>query len=180
MTTPSLATRGLFLLLAATVLPPLHATEPLIVVEDRGGASALPYYQALDLQPRNGSAARPAIIVPQLPATRASEADMLPVHSPKLTPGAVARRVIDAPGMQPFFLVGDDEASHAWLSRRAESLAERGAVGLVVNVESADGLARLRAAAPGVQFAPVAADDLAGRLGLRHYPVLITSTGIEQ
>ena len=33
---------------------------------------------------------------------------------------------------------------------------------------------------PGVPLAPVAGDDLAERLGLRHYPVLITATGIEQ
>ena len=42
------------------------------------------------------------------------------------------------------------------------------------------GLARLRALVPGVPLAPVAGDDLADRLGLRHYPALITATGIEQ
>ena len=41
-------------------------------------------------------------------------------------------------------------------------------------------LARLRALAPGLPLAPVASDDLADRLGLRHYPALITATGIEQ
>mgnify|MGYP002682871825 CR=1 FL=1 len=54
------------------------------------------------------------------------------------------------------------------------------AIGLVVNVETAQGLARLRALAPGLPLAPVASDDLADRLGLRHYPALITATGIEQ
>nr|MBF3175129.1 DUF2859 domain-containing protein [Pseudomonas aeruginosa] len=29
-------------------------------------------------------------------------------------------------------------------------------------------------------LAPASGDDLAQRLGLRHYPVLITATGIEQ
>ena len=57
---------------------------------------------------------------------------------------------------------------------------ERGAVGLVVNVETAQGLARLRALAPGVPLAPAAADDLAERLGLRHYPALVSATGVEQ
>ncbi|MBF3324750.1 integrating conjugative element protein, partial [Pseudomonas aeruginosa] len=57
---------------------------------------------------------------------------------------------------------------------------QRGAVGLVVNVETVQGLARLRALVPGVALAPVAGDDLAERLALRHYPVLITATGIEQ
>ena len=60
------------------------------------------------------------------------------------------------------------------------SLRQRGAVGLVVNVETVQGLARLRALVPGVPLAPVVGDDLAERLGLRHYPVLITATGIEQ
>ena len=59
-------------------------------------------------------------------------------------------------------------------------LRERGAVGLVVNVETVQGLARLRTLVPGVPLAPMSGDDLAERLGLRHYPVLITATGIEQ
>ncbi|HFS0748524.1 TPA: PFL_4695 family integrating conjugative element protein, partial [Pseudomonas aeruginosa] len=54
------------------------------------------------------------------------------------------------------------------------------AVGLVVNVETVQGLARLRTLVPGVPLAPMSGDDLAERLGLRHYPVLITATGIEQ
>lgn len=169
------------LLLTLTTAPPLlHAAQPPIVVEDLGGASALPYYEALSLQARSPDRPRPPIALPSVPVNPATEADMLPVRSPKLTPGTVARRIIDAPGLQPFFLVGDDEASYTWLQRQGASLRERGAVGLVVNVDTEDGLVRLRAAASGLLLAPVAADDLAERLGLRHYPVLITSTGIEQ
>ncbi|WP_031423992.1 integrating conjugative element protein [Xanthomonas euvesicatoria] len=156
------------------------AGEPLIVVEDLGGASALPYYEALNLQPRTSASAKPPVAVPIPPTKAVGEVDMLPVRSAKLTPGTVTRRVIEAPGLQPFFLVGDDEASHAWLRLHAVALRERKAVGLVVNVESAQGLAILRALAPDMQLAAVTADDLAERLGVRHYPVLITSTGIEQ
>ncbi|MCM3369101.1 integrating conjugative element protein, partial [Bacillus safensis] len=85
-----------------------------------------------------------------------------------------------APGLRPYVVIGDDDASRAWLQRRGVALRERGAVGLVVNVETAQGLAGLRALVPGVPLAPVAGDDLADRLGLRHYPALITATGIEQ
>lgn len=182
MTNPNPALRGLLTLLAAVPLA-LHAAEPLIVVEDRGGASALPYYEALNLQPRkldSNGAARQPLPTPRVPATPADEAAMLPVRSAKLTPGNIARRVIEAPGLRPFVVIGDDEASQTWLRRHAASLRERGAVGLVVNVETAQALARLRALAPGVPLAPAAGDDLAERLGLRHYPVLITATGIEQ
>ncbi|MBO9333119.1 integrating conjugative element protein [Achromobacter pulmonis] len=168
-------------MLLASALPAFAQaqSQPLIVVEDRGGASALPYYEALDLQPR-ADQTPPRIEIPLPPAGRASEADMLPVRSAQLSPGEVPRRVIQAPGLTPFFLIGDDPRSRAWLRQRASALRELGALGLVVNVESADALAALRGLADGLTLAPVSGDDLAGRLGLRHYPVLITATGIEQ
>jgi hypothetical protein len=46
-----LAFTGLLMLLSGLPLAS-RAGEPLIVVEDRGGTSALPYYEALNLQPR--------------------------------------------------------------------------------------------------------------------------------
>ena len=46
-----LALTGLLMLLSGLPLAS-RAGEPLIVVEDRGGTSALPYYEALNLQPR--------------------------------------------------------------------------------------------------------------------------------
>lgn len=49
-----LAAKGLLVLLAGLPLAS-HAGEPLIVVEDGGGTSALPYYEALNLQPRVNS-----------------------------------------------------------------------------------------------------------------------------
>ena len=105
---------------------------------------------------------------------------MLPVSSALLTPGRVERRSIQAPGLQALFLVGDDERSRTWLRQRVDSLQALGAVGLVVNVNTAEGLARLRDLAPGLTLSPASGDDLAQRLDIRHYPVLITATGIEQ
>ena len=105
---------------------------------------------------------------------------MLPVRSMRLSPGDVERRVIEAPGLPPFFLIGDDDRSRTWLRQRSLRLHELHAVGLVVNVTSAKALAALRALAPGLSLSPVAGDDLAERLALHHYPVLITATGIEQ
>jgi len=158
------------------------ADQPLIVVEDRGGVSALPYYQALNLQPNDpGRELRlPRIEPPSLPGERYTEASMLPVRSTLLTPGAMERRVIQAPGLNPLFLVGDDERSRAWLRRNAEKLRGLNAIGLVVNVESQAALDALRRLGPGLALSPVVGDDLARRLGIRHYPVLVTATGIEQ
>ncbi|NQD91195.1 integrating conjugative element protein [Pseudomonas sp. CrR25] len=160
-------------------LPVISQADALFVVGDRGGASALPYYEALNLQPRVGMGA-PLIEMPRPPAGAVNEASMLPVRSLRLSPGEVARRVIEAPGLRPFFLVGDDQRSHIWLQQRAQRLRELGAVGLVVSISSVKSLAALRALVPGLPLSPVAGDDLAERLGLRHYPVLITATGLEQ
>ncbi|MDI3708625.1 integrating conjugative element protein [Pseudomonas aeruginosa] len=160
------------------VVPSLQASQSLIVVEDRGGTSALPYYEALHLQPDDSDAAPPFSL--PTPAVAMSELDMLPVRTERMTPGTVVSRVLDAPGLTPFFLVGDDPSSIAWLRRMAPSLRERNAVGLVVNVQTSEALAHLRGIASGLELAPVSADDLAERLSLQHYPVLITSTGIEQ
>ncbi|MBA1201075.1 integrating conjugative element protein [Pseudomonas capeferrum] len=160
-------------------LPMLAQADALIIIEDRGGVSALPYYEALNLQPR-AKVSAPRIEMPLPPAGVVNEASMLPVHSLRLSPGVVARRVIEAPGLRPFFLVGDDQRSRAWLQQRALRLRELGAVGLIVNISSTESLDALRALVPGLPLSPVAGDDLAERLGLRHYPVLITATGLEQ
>jgi len=104
---------------------------------------------------------------------------MLPVRSARLSPGEEPRRVIRAPGLSPLFLVGDDDRSRTWLRQRHQTLRELRAVGLVVNVTTPDALSALRRLAPGLMLSPASGDDLAQRLGLRHYPVLITATGIE-
>jgi integrating conjugative element protein (TIGR03765 family) len=109
-----------------------------------------------------------------------SEEDMLPVRSTSLTPGAVERRLLSAAGLPAFFLIGDDAHSRTWLKQRLAALIKLNAVGLVVNVESKVALDNLRQVATGLTLTPVSADDLAQRLNLKHYPVLITASSLEQ
>ncbi len=166
---------------AQTALQPTRTTasQPLIVVEDRGGISALPYYQALN--PQDAGPAQPLseTPMPRVDNPTDAEAAMLPVRSARLTPGDEPRRVIRAPGLTALFLVGDDDRSRAWLRQRRAALQELRAVGLVVNVATPEALVALRRLAPGLMLSPISGDDLAQRLGIRHYPVLITATGIE-
>lgn len=111
---------------------------------------------------------------------RYSEEDFLPVESKALSPGAVQSRRLEAAGLPAFFLVGDDSLSRAWLKRNTLRLTKLNAVGLVVNVRSTSALENLRQLAPQLTLSPVAADDLAHRLNLDHYPVLITADSVEQ
>ncbi|MFJ2982690.1 MULTISPECIES: integrating conjugative element protein [unclassified Pseudomonas] len=105
---------------------------------------------------------------------------VLPVHSARLSPGAVPPRTLRLPGMIPLFLVGQDAVSLEWLSRHAQALQDLGANGLAVEVDDVQSLRRIQTAAPGLNIWPVSGDDIAERLELDHYPVLITPTGLEQ
>lgn len=104
----------------------------------------------------------------------------LPVHSTRLSPGAVPPRTLNLPGFTPLFLVGQDSASLEWLAQHAQRLQELGASGLAVEVADAQALRRIQASTPGLDIWPVSGDDIAERLELQHYPVLIMPTGLEQ
>ncbi|WP_122256953.1 MULTISPECIES: DUF2859 domain-containing protein, partial [Pseudomonas syringae group] len=77
----------------------------LTVVEDKGGDSALPYYRSLNPEP---SSSVSNDLTSQLDPVAAQG---LPVRTTRMTPGTVQGRIINAPGLQPLFLVGDDETS---------------------------------------------------------------------
>lgn len=160
--------------LAADFLPEL------IVVDDRGGIPARPYFVAIGMSgvsEAEGYVTRSGARGPH----GIDESDMLPVESPSLTPGYVEARSLSLPeGTTPFFLIGDDELSMTWLQQRGDVLRSLNAVGLAVDVSSSAGLQQIRAVVPEIEIRPVAGDDLAARLGIDHYPVLITSARMEQ
>lgn len=74
----------------------------------------------------------------------------MPVATPELTPGMVEPRASGLPGIGALFLIGDDGQSQEWLSRNAELLTRRGAVGMVVNVSSSASLKQFRQIAPNL------------------------------
>ncbi|MCP1446117.1 integrating conjugative element protein (TIGR03765 family) [Pseudomonas sp. GGS8] len=113
-------------------------------------------------------------------STSANEDWILPVRSSRLSPGQITPRALNMPGLRPFFLVGDDPQSLTWLRQRAAELQEMGAAGLAVEVADNEALARIRAAAPSISILPVNGNDIATRLQIEHYPVLITATSLEQ
>ncbi|WP_455917965.1 integrating conjugative element protein [Pseudomonas cerasi] len=113
-------------------------------------------------------------------STFADETWILPIRSSHLSPGQITSRALNMPGLRPFFLVGDDPQSLTWLRQRAAELHEMGAAGLAVEVADNEALARIRAAAPDITILPVNGNDVATRLQIEHYPVLITATSLEQ
>lgn len=103
---------------------------------------------------------------------------MLPVRTPGMSPGQVARKAITQSVGQPLFIVGDDARSHQWLRAKRDYLARIHAVGVVVNVNDARGW--LRMTQYGLTVYPVRGDDFAKAFGITHYPVLVEDHAIKQ
>lgn len=149
----------------------------LTVVGDLGGEPTRPYFDAINAGPDSPVADMSSL--PQPPASL-SISDMLPVSTPEMSPGTVTSRPLQLPGLPPVFVVGDDELSRAWLQQRGAELKRMGATGMVVNVTTERALDSLRGLLPDTEMVPVRGGDLAQRLKLTHYPVLITADGLAQ
>lgn len=162
--------KNLMLAGALVALPFLSHAE-LNVIADLGGKLTAPFYEGINAEPQTQQQS----IQPDY-----SEGSVLPVATPELTPGIIEPRALKLPGIGALFLLGDDAQSQEWLSRNAELLSRRGAVGMVVNVSSSASLQQLRQIAPDLQLAPLSGSDLARRLQLKHYPVLITEHSLSQ
>lgn len=153
------------------------ALASLNVIADIGGEDASPYFEGINRQ--EGAQSSP-VVPPASASPTEAEAAALPVATPELTPGDVADRPLQLPGIGALFIVGDDDESRQWLQANAEQLKSRHAAGLVVNVSNLPALQALREMAPGVPMAPASGSELARRLQLSNYPVLITDTGLSQ
>lgn len=80
---------------------------------------------------------------------------------------------------KPMFIIGYDAVSISWLKKNRNRLADKGAIGLVVNVETKEQMNELqRIAGDGVLMQPTPGDRLAKHLKIRHYPFYLDSNGI--
>ena len=169
---------GLRCVALAFVFVPIHARAELTVIYDSGDTQPIaPYldvFEPADGVPRQS----PAMTPPPLDA--ADPEAWLPIESIGLTPGIVHSRAIHRPFSQPLFLIGADALSRQWLMEHRDRLKSIGAVGMLVRADTLEDLRRIAQLADGLAVLPASATDIAEALGIRHYPVLISSHGIEQ
>ncbi len=104
-----------------------------------------------------------------------------PIRTPEMTPGRVTPSRHAFTGVQrPLCVVGTDPWSQRWAANRRARLLELGAVCLVVQAKTTQDVEALRATLAPVPTIAASASDLARRLGLTHYPVLLSGEGVEQ
>jgi integrating conjugative element protein (TIGR03765 family) len=154
------------------------AHEPLTVIY-RGTQiiEAAPFYHKLDgVDPtqkiteaylRQDRAARSSIKVPVTQQSR------FPLQPKNLTPADPVARTIENL-YRPFFVVGMDPASIAWLRSHYSQLQQLGAFGLVVEANSWEAWQNLKreAAGQGVTLSLQPGDAIARLYAITTYPVL--------
>ncbi|ASG86826.1 integrating conjugative element protein [Salmonella enterica] len=164
----------------ASILLSTSSMAALNVIADLGGEPTAPLFDAINNE--NNEFTPPRSLTPSdTPSgTPAGVSDMLPVSTPEMRAGKVEPRGLTLTGMTPVFLVGDDALSRQWLTLRRDELKRLRATGLVVNVSDKAALSQLQQLVPGVTLLPASASEIARRLQLSHYPVLITASGLTQ
>jgi integrating conjugative element protein (TIGR03765 family) len=156
------------------------ARAELEVIYDSGDTQPLaPFLEVFAEMPTPRTAVRSGNNLGAADATR-----LLPIRSPGLTPGVVARRTVkrsDPSSLpRPFFLIGSDLRSREWLATHRDRLEKLGAVGMLVQAESVEDLEAMARIAEGLPILPASATDIARALGLEHFPVLVSRRGVEQ
>lgn len=157
--------------LCMTLINPLPTIAALNVVADLGGNDTAPFFEGINRQDKDPNTNK-------VWKGKPGEAAMLPVVTPELSVGIETPRPLRLPGIGALFLIGDDPASRSWLQMNAAQIKKKNAVGLIVNVSSMSAVQSLRELASGIQMAPASGSELARRLHITHYPVLITDTGL--
>ena len=150
--------------------------EKLTVIYDSGDTlSITPYKKRVQPETRPPTKIKP---IPKHPITLSPN---FPITTPQLSPKIVAPRSISLPHLQtPIFIIGSDTFSRQWLQERKDELMNVGAVGLLVEAESLEALKSMQVLGDGLHITAVPGQDIARQLGIKHYPVLISRTAIEQ
>jgi integrating conjugative element protein (TIGR03765 family) len=168
----------------AMALAILHASQGLaepVVIFDTGKTQSLAAYLPA-IKPPTQTAFAAQTTAASLSVERLQVLEhSLPVTTPELTPGNVETKTLSIPYLErPVFIIGADALSLQWLQRHRERLNTFHAVGWVVNVENAEQLAQLKQQAAPLELVALSGSELARQFGLSHYPVLISTTRIEQ
>ena len=163
--------------LGGLLLLPVLAWAEVTVIFDSGHTRSLaPYLEILKSSERLTN--QSATTDPRLGAAEIQA--LLPIRSPGLSPGPVQSRAHNRPFARPFFLIGSDPKSRQWLITHRKRLKAIGAVGMLVQADTLEDLQTTANLSGGLPIMPASATDLARALGISHYPVLISSQGIEQ
>ena len=162
------------------LMMPVLAWAKVTVIFDNGHTRSLvPYLEILEIPGPRERVTHSPPSHPPIPGVAAMQT-LLPIRSLGLSPGPVPSRAHHRPFARPFFLIGSDTRSRQWLITHRQRLKAIGAVGMLVQADTREDLQVTAYLSGGLPIMPASATDIANVLGISHYPVLVSSQGIEQ
>jgi len=116
-------------------------------------------------------------------ATGASNPEMYPIRTPSMSVGPISpNEAQNIPAIYlttPVFIIGYDRVSLNWLEQNLDILAERHAMGMLVNVETPEQYRRVQEIAGGrVLIHPLSGEQMSASIQLYHYPAYIDQNGV--
>ena len=155
------------------LLPGIGIAEPEVIYDSGQTKPMSQYLVSINVTQRAKTIQIPSAINPQ--PTR------FPIRTPNLTPGSVESQQVNFPHLPlPVFILGTDDTSKAWLKQYRIRLIEAQAIGLIVNAENESDVQALQQIGRPLEIVAAPAESLAKQLNLKHYPVLISKSRIEQ
>jgi len=147
------------------------------VIEDRGGEPINKYIPS-----NKDSVQRMKEVYKQRSSTRLVNAHF-PVVSKTLSVGPVgeeeAKDIKYQVASRPLFIIGYDPVSIKWLKENKDLLAEKSAIGMVVNNQTPEQMEELQSIVGSkVMMQPTPGDRLAEHLKIRHYPFYLDNQGV--
>lgn len=104
-----------------------------------------------------------------------------PYKTEGLSLGKVEARSIQKRDLlSPFFIIGGDEQSRAWLRKNKDRLIRLQAIGFLVEAQNLEEFERVQEEAGDLFIGRMQSNGMVQGLGVNHYPVLVTKTSIEQ
>ena len=160
--------RLLLSLILLVVFGNAQAKEPLIVIYDSGDTLSIePYLPKRTQQKQSKKPIQPPI--------------QMPITTPSMQPGSVSVTPKALEYLQrPLFLIGSDQRSKQWLVEKRQHLISIGAVGMLIEAKDLSEVKTILAIGDGLRLVPASAEGFASRLGLTHYPILLSKEGWEQ
>ena len=107
---------------------------------------------------------------------------ILPVVSPSLSVGIIEKKKVNFKQVValPLCVIGSDATSIQWLSQYRNQLKKLRAMCYLVQADNTDDLKRVAEVGKDIFIFPTSGKFLTETFGIKHYPVLISQSWIEQ
>ena len=159
--------------------------EPIVLGEDASAVDASKYRKQYQTIFERAQIRQPRVAIenPQIGKNREfSWSDLLPIKTELLSPGIVKKDMNNKgkATTKPFCIIGYDKSSLDWIKQFQSTLVAERAVCFIVNVETENELEKIIDLLDGVPWQLLEANELAQKLEIEHYPVLVSRFGVEQ